>query len=787
MHHAAESGHLPFLEALITVGADVNKSDDNRYTALHLASRSGYLPVVEALIAVGADVNQADCAFGRTPMHSSAEDGHLPVVMALIAAGADINQEDIDGQRPIHLAAKNGHFPVVRALITAGADVNQADNDGQTPMYRAAWNGHRPVVEALIAVGADMNLSDNDGQTPMYMAADDGHLPVVEALIAAGADVNKVSVDGWTVVYLAAANGDLLVVEALIAAGANVNQPNKRGWTPIHAAAKQGNKPVVMALITAGADVNQVNEYGWTPTYLAAKNGHQLVVNALIAAGSDINIQGHTSVGGNENGQPPSSACNKAVVTTDISFLTSQTRELFRATIVGDSTSAEKLLVKGANPNVTNATGNTPLHVAVQCEQPKVLELLLRTIGVDFTARNKAGDTPLVFAIKKSHRRLAQQIYAASTQPSREVLSAAIEIDRMKLLGQGSFGVVYAGIFENQPVAVKTVVNASRVLGLKLEIEAMQKCKSPYLLQLLAVSGQNTPSPQLVLEYMDGGDLRIYLDKKRDGIAVAIEYSALEVAWVIANALADLHRNNLLHRDLKSNNVLLSSIQYIKVADLGTVREYASLMTAAMGAYFWRAPEVLADKGSYDYAADIYSFGVILTELSTLQAPYADLSLTYWAILNGVHNGTLRPTINVTSPAWLRELAAACMAHDPAQRPDVLHIIKRLALERRSETLLSTMMDCLQCMAPHSLIENECPSCGKQTPKPTMKVQRLRRRVAVAKELGVKTALKCGWCDAACGIERSCCSKCSRRFDEGQKLHKLVDIMKNAMVEAFAS
>ncbi|OQR91645.1 protein kinase [Achlya hypogyna] len=432
--------------------------------------------------------------------------------------------------------------------------------------------------------------------------------------------------------------------------------------------------------------------------------------------------------------------------------------------------------------------GNTPLYVAVQCEQPQVLELLLRTTGVDTTARNKvmAGDTPLVFAIKQGHRRLAQQIYAASTQPSREVASAEIQVDRTGVLGKGGFGVVCKGIFENQPVAVKSAFNAAGATDLMHEMNAMQMCKSPYLLQLLAVSGQNTPSTQLVLEYMDGGDLREYLDKKRDCVAVAVEYTALEVAWVVANALADLHHNGLLHRDLKSHNVLLSSTHYIKVADLGCAREYASQMTLGLGTMFWTAPEVLAFEGSYDYAADIYSFGVILTELSTLQMPYADLSLSPWAILKDVRNGTLRPKIDVASPAWLRELAAACMAHDPAQRPDVHQIFERLTRERRSETLLSTTMDCQWCLAPHSLVAEACPNCAKLTPNATIKLQRLRHRVAVAKEFGVETTLPCGWCNSASDIEDTNCKTCYQELSEREKLHQIIKFMQRAMVVAFA-
>ncbi|OQR81570.1 hypothetical protein ACHHYP_16455, partial [Achlya hypogyna] len=118
---------------------------------------------------------------------------------------------------------------------------------------------------------------------------------------------------------------------------------------------------------------------------------------------------------------------------------------------------------------------------------------------------------------------------------------------------------------------------------------------------------------------------RTRLHHKSKGEAVPVEYSALEVAWVIASALTDLHHEDFLHRDLKSHNVLLSSTNYIKLADLGLARSDA--MTKGVGTLYWMAPEVHDPEAKYNAAADIYSIGVILTELDTFQLPYADLKM----------------------------------------------------------------------------------------------------------------------------------------------------------------
>ncbi|KDO17839.1 hypothetical protein SPRG_21778 [Saprolegnia parasitica CBS 223.65] len=80
---------------------------------------------------------------------------------------------------------------------------------------------------------------------------------------------------------------------------------------------------------------------------------------------------------------------------------------------------------------------------------------------------------------------------------------------------------------------------------------------------------------------MDGGNLRQYLDKKREGEPVPFEYSTLDIAWVIANALADLHRNGFLHRDPKSLNTLLvcglGVLLLLPHDDEGAKHDYAAI------------------------------------------------------------------------------------------------------------------------------------------------------------------------------------------------------------------
>ncbi|EQC25440.1 serine/threonine protein kinase [Saprolegnia diclina VS20] len=197
--------------------------------------------------------------------------------------------------------------------------------------------------------------------------------------------------------------------------------------------------------------------------------------------------------------------------------------ELVDAVCKRDYRQTVVLLASDVSPNTMSDEGDSLLHLAVQRDDHKVLDALLRAPDIKIDVCNSVSETE-------------------------------IEMDISSPLGAGGYGAVYKGIYNDRSVAVKTAANASSAQALVYEMETMQMCNSPYVLQLLAVSGAGTSSPKLVLEYMDAGDLRSYLDAKRLGRATKVDVSSLEVAWVLANALADLHHNGLLHRDLKSHN-----------------------------------------------------------------------------------------------------------------------------------------------------------------------------------------------------------------------------------------
>ena len=186
-----------------------------------------------------------------------------------------------------------------------------------------------------------------------------------------------------------------------------------------------------------------------------------------------------------------------------------------------------------------------------------------------------------------------------------------------------------------------------------------------------------------LIEYMDQGDLRDLLVQNTP--ATYPLASKVDAALSVAKALVYLHNLKIIHRDLKSRNVLLDSIKGAKLGDFGVARLASShdTMTVGVGTYRWMAPEVLSEN-QYTVAADVFSFGMVLSEMVTHRIPYADIKsrtgqpLVDTAIISLVVNGAITPTLTPDCAPWLVELILRCIATDAHQRPTARDIVSVL-------------------------------------------------------------------------------------------------------------
>jgi tRNA A-37 threonylcarbamoyl transferase component Bud32 len=263
------------------------------------------------------------------------------------------------------------------------------------------------------------------------------------------------------------------------------------------------------------------------------------------------------------------------------------------------------------------------------------------------------------------------------------IVAARISIDRIKLgrlIGRGGFGEVYRGQYRNQEVAVKTLLPEKRkdlvqIQTFLTEIRLAATMEHPCVVSFIGVAWESLSDLYCVTEFMAGGDLRSLLnDYHATGAPKGLDASKVEIAYQVAHALTYLHSLEpvVLHRDLKSRNILLTESLDAKITDFGASRVRSSeTMTAGVGSWMWMAPEVMVG-GHYDEKADVFSLGVVLSELDTHEMPYAHGKAGGFsdaAVMQKMSMGQLRVRFSRCMDPDTVRFAESCVSLDPRDRP----------------------------------------------------------------------------------------------------------------------
>jgi ankyrin repeat protein len=381
---AAQRGRGDLIELLLKAGATVKTAEaklpEGQTLVMH-AARTGDIASLKALIAAGSDVNARETRTGTTAAIWAASGNRANAIRVLAEAGAELDvlskvtsyphtQNGVllsgleegysyvgqtvlprGGWSAVMFAAREGAVDAVRALAESGANLNLTDPEGTTALVLAVINGHYDVVSALIDKGANPNIADIKGMTPLYAAVDmhtigdtfgrpypakpviDGSLDAARVLIKGGANVN--------------ARLTAPILKRVYDAGDN---RLGEGATPFMRAARKCDVEMMRILLDAKADVTLTQKSGNTPLMLCA---------------------GAVS-GGNSEDTPERVSQDEALAAIRLA------------------------LDAGVDVNAQNATGDTALHTAATSGggQPAIIRLLVER-GARLDMKNKADRTPL--------------------------------------------------------------------------------------------------------------------------------------------------------------------------------------------------------------------------------------------------------------------------------------------------------------------------------------------------------------------------------------------------------
>jgi len=339
-------------------------------TPLHWAAHNNDIAGVEKQIKSGADVN-AKNEYGATPLLLAASNNNAEILERLLKAGANSNLAGPDGMTALMIVARNTNVKAAKVLLDHGADVNAAEQQKkQTALIWAAAQNQGPMVRLLVSRGSDVNARaavnvtssamfttatpmdwpsnvsaepragyrQPGGMTPLLYATREGCLECVKALVEGGAKVDLVDPEGVTPLIMAITNMHFDTAAFLIKAGANVDKWDIWGRNPLYSA----------------ADVNTIPRGGRADRPSLDETTALQVIEMLLQAGANPNLQlkllpPYRNIGADRGVDQ---------------MLTIGATPLLRAAKALDAPAVELLLKYGANPNLPNMRGTTPVMAA---------------------------------------------------------------------------------------------------------------------------------------------------------------------------------------------------------------------------------------------------------------------------------------------------------------------------------------------------------------------------------------------------------------------------------------
>ena len=448
----------------------------------------------------------------------------IDTIEKILKAGANINYQNKTGKTLLHLAVQLGHPGVVEFLIRgAGAKVNLADNNGLTALHLAAKKRDVFSEQTLLNNGAVLDLADNNGLKALHHA----HMKVLKVLIDAQADVDLKDKNGFTALHHAAQAGNTLSADTLLSGEANFDLADKNGFTALHIAVKNKNELLVTALLNKKAKVDLKDKDGFTPFHLAAQLGNLDMVRVLLR-------------------EEKEKAYN-LIVALDL------------ATQAGNLEVVKFLIKAGAEVGLAYQAGFTPLHLAVEVGNLKLIDALLTEENVNQT--DKDGNTLLHLAAQGGHLDVINFLIEreAGVDPENEKrltpLQLAVQNKRLNVLEawidnkKTNFDLTRDGLELLNFAAKNNNSDVAQFLIKKKGVDVNQKKDGSTLLHLAAEEGDSKRVEFLINKA--GADANLKDDKGFTPLQLAVQNGhkdAVAALLTLKNVdQKDQDGNTLLH------------------------------------------------------------------------------------------------------------------------------------------------------------------------------------------------------------------------------------------------
>jgi len=469
------------------------------------------------------------------------------------------------------------------------------------------------------------------------------------------ADVNAKGENNWTALHFACLTGNYDFVNLLFFNEASADAETTLKFTPLHVAAQKGHSEIVQLLINTGADINAKDLYNNSPLHYASQNGHKKIVQMLLSRPS-LNINGRN----NDNKLAYELASTQEIRKIFESFLAEKNllNSKYTQKIKIHNTKPENVqrMFEAAQPNINKLNSQPTKSSKEMSDNP-------------FYPSKKPTMTSTHFATKET--KCETEFFDTmdnEENPSEEKIGPQSFIVH-SLLGKGSFGEVYlvekrdTNVFYAMKVLDKSKVQKHNLQRYVLtERNVLSLTKHPFIVGL-NFAFQTADKLFLILDYCPGGDLGEYLQKER---RFTEDRARVYLAEIVL-ALENLHKRDIIFRDLKPDNIVLDSTGHAMLTDFGLSKEgvldHVNGTKSFCGSVAYLAPEMLKRVG-HGKAVDWYLLGVVFYEMLVGMPPY--YASNREELFNNIEKAPLKIPANLSPEA--KSLIIGLLQRNPPKR-----------------------------------------------------------------------------------------------------------------------
>lgn len=534
-------------------------------------------------------------------------------------------------------------------------DVNKAEEKtGNTALHAACLDcktlDERILTSMLEFDGIKVDVPNADLNTPLHYFCAKWQNPEItplEMMLKKGAQVNFANSNNETAIFKAIWNESIrtLLMETLIEHGARADLVNTFGESILHYAVRFGRSDLVNLILGAVPKVDIKGMEGKTPYEVAVQYKHVTIAKHLKKVEELFQWLDKHDLG-----------AHKGV------FLKN---EIY------------KNLLSDLTDSLLERMGVEPADRAKILAATKQLDKEEAEHGVDMDAGH--GEEVDDAKAEKIKGELAE-LTPLHTADGKDWVIDGKDLEYLKRLGSGTSGDVYKGLYKQNHVAIKVLKEMTEEQErdeFKKEFKVMCAVHHPNIVQFFGASFK--PKLCMVMEYCARGSLYHVL---RDETLDINWDRAISLMMQTTEGLHALHTNTpqIMHRDLKSLNLLVTDDWQVKVADFGLSRfdtaEALETLKQMRGTFAYCAPESY-NGAKYTIKSDIYSTGIIFWEVinrvlkGVYEQPYSEYKNIQFdfQIIIQASKDHLRPTLPTTTPTSLQNLVKACVHPENESRP----------------------------------------------------------------------------------------------------------------------